>query len=70
MQYPFLENKNREYLWINSLKFYIVCFIVSQVEGYRNALKLSCRSLAFTSYEAFLKNKRGSGTSLAASFSA
>ena len=33
-------------------------FIVCQVEGYRNLMKLSCRTLAFTSYEAFLKIKR------------
>ena len=43
---------------------------VWQVEGYRNILKLSCRPLAFTSYKAFLKNKKRSGTSLPASFSA
>ena len=23
---PFLKNENREYLWINSLTFYKVCF--------------------------------------------
>ena len=23
---PFLKNKNRTYLWINSLKFYTACF--------------------------------------------
>ena len=40
-----------------------------QVEDYWNMLKLSCRPLAFTSYKAFLKNKR-SGTSFLASFSA
>ena len=31
--------------------------IVCQVEGYQNVFKLSCRSLAFTSYRSFLKNK-------------
>ena len=45
-------------------------FIVCQVEDYRNILKLSCWLLAFTSYKAFLKNKKASGTSLPASFSA
>ena len=30
-------------------------FIICQVEGYQNILKLSCRPLAFTSYKAFLK---------------
>ena len=60
---PFLKNQN--------LKSFIqFVFIVCQVEGYRNILKLSCKSLAFTSYDTFLKNKKWSGTSLLASFSA
>ena len=36
--------------------------------GYSIILKLSCRSIAFTSYEASLKNKKRSGSSLLASF--
>ena len=43
-------------------------FIVCQVEGYQNVLKLSSRQLAFASYKVFLKNKNGSWTSLPASF--
>ena len=39
-------------------------FIVREVEGYQNMLELSCRLLAFTAYESFLKNKKRSGTSL------
>ena len=62
----FLKNQNWAYLWINSLKFYIVC----QVEDYQNILKLSCRPLAFNSHKGFLTNKKRSGTSLPASFSA
>ena len=45
-------------------------FVVCQVEGYPNTLKLNCRPLAFILYEAFFKNKKKSGTSLPASFSA
>ena len=45
-------------------------FIVCQVEGCRNILKLSCSPFAFTSYKAFLKNKKRSETSLPAAFSA
>ena len=45
-------------------------FIVCQVEGYQNMLKLSSKQLAFTSYKAFLKKQRRSGTSFPASFSA
>ena len=32
------------------LSFIQFVFIISQVEGYRNTLKLSCRPLAFTSF--------------------
>ena len=49
---------------------YNLFFIISQVEGYRNILKLSCRPLAFNSFKAFLKNKVRSRTSLLDSFSA
>ena len=40
----------------------------SKVLYYRYILKLTCRSLAFTSYNAFLKIKKRSGTSPPASF--
>ena len=45
-------------------------YIVYQVEGYRNIIKLSCRQLVFNSFKAFIKTKRMSGTSFLASFSA
>ena len=60
----FLKNQNWEYLWINTLKFYIFVFIACQVEGNQNFLTLSYKSMAFTSYKAFLRNKKWSGTSL------
>ena len=69
----FLKKQNWTYLWINSHTVYIViqfAFIVFQVEGYGNILKLNCRQLAFTSYKSFLKNKKWSGTSLPVSLSA
>ena len=47
---------------------HILLFIVRQVECPRSILKLSCRSLAFTSFEAFLKNQKRSGNSLPGSF--
>ena len=49
----------------------ILCnfFIVCQVEGYRNILKLGCRSLAFTSCKTYLKTKERSRTSFHALFS-
>ena len=49
---------------------YIFFFIVWQVEDCRNRLKLSCRIIAFNSNKAFLKNKKRSGNSLPATFSA
>ena len=52
-----------------SLKFIKFVSMVCQVEGYQNILKLSRRSIAFTSYKAFLINKKWSGTSLSASSS-
>ena len=47
-----------------------IIFIVCQADDYQNILKLGCIQLAFTSYEAFLKNKKRSGTSLPDLFSA
>ena len=42
----FSENSNLGILWTNSLRFY-TGFIVCQIEGYENILKLSCRAHAF-----------------------
>ena len=42
---------------ILNLKVWI--FIVCQAEGNQNILKLSCRSLSFSSYKVFSKIKRG-----------
>ena len=67
---PFLKNQNWAYLWISSPKFTQFVYIVCQVEGSRNILKLSCRPLTFTSSKAFLKSKKRSGTSISASFCA
>ena len=66
---PFLKNQNLANLWINSLKFYKFAFMVCQVQGYRNILKPSGRTFAFTSYKALLENRKWSGTSFPASFS-
>ena len=54
---PFLKYRGWAYRWI-SRSFMQFVPVVCQVEGYRNMLKLSCRSLAFTSYKASLKNKK------------
>ena len=59
-QFPdlFRKNENQAYLWIYSQKrltqfIYIIC----QVKGWWNILKLSCIPLAFTWHKTFLKNK-------------
>ena len=65
-----LKNQNSAYAWINNLKFYTVCFFICQVQGCLKILKLSFRPFTFTSYKAFLKNKKRSGNSLPVSFSA
>ena len=54
--------KQNTTLWVN-------IFIICQIQGYPNILKLSSRPFAFTSYKLKKKQKR-SGTSLLASFSA
>ena len=64
----FPRNKNRAYLWISSLKFYAVCFIIYPIQGLPNILKLKCWPLAFSSCKVFSENKMRSGTSLRASF--
>ena len=64
---PVLKNQNWAYLWINSLKFYTVCFYHMSHWGLS---KLSSGPLAFTSSKAFLKNKNISQARLLASFSA
>ena len=62
-----LKNQNWVYLWINSLKFYTVCFYTIPSWGYQNKLELSCRPLAFTSCKVFYKNRKRPGTTLPAS---
>ena len=42
---------------VGMIKFYKICFYCMQVENYRNILKLSCRLIAFISYQAIFKKK-------------
>ena len=53
-----LKNENWAYLWKSILTFYAVFLLYAQVKGYRNMLKLSCRPLAFTLFQAFLKKQK------------
>ena len=52
------------------LSFILFVFIVCQAEDYQNILKLSYRPLVFSSYKAFLKNKKRSRSVLPPSHSA
>ena len=53
-------------VWVSFIKF---IFIIGQVKDYRNILKLRCSPTAFTSFKAFLKDKKKCGTCLPVSFS-
>ena len=59
----FLEIKIEHISGLIDQSFLQFVFIVCQVDNYRNILKLSWRTLSFTSYKTFLKSKKRSGTS-------
>ena len=63
---PFLKNENWAYLSLDQQSeiLYSIFLLYIQVEDYRNILKLTSWPLAFTSYQAFLKNKKRSETNL------
>ena len=63
------KKQNWVHLWINSLKFYTVCFLLYTNLRTIETMKLSCRLLTLNSYKTLLKNKNGSGKTLPASFS-
>ena len=59
---PFLKNQKATYLWINnSLKALYSLFLLYADLRAIEIVKPSCRPLAFTLYNAFLKTKRGLG---------
>ena len=68
---PFLKNWNWAYLWINSLKFYTVCFYCMASWGLSKyidtKLQTTCSHLILSF---FLNTKRGLELTLPASFSA
>ena len=57
---PFIKNQNWAYLWINSLKFYIVCLYCMPSCGLSKYIE-TCF------FKAFLKNEKKSGTGFLAS---
>ena len=67
---PLFEKIKIEHIsWINSLKFQQFVFIVCQVQGYQNILKLSSDYSILFHIKSFLKKEKRSGTSFPASFS-
>ena len=65
------KTPNLACLWINNLKFETFCFCcMSKFSTNKKNFKRRCWPLSFTSYKAFLKINKRSGTSLPASFSA
>ena len=66
----FPKNRNGAYLWINSLEIYKVYFYCMLSWGLSKYIEIKFRPLAFTSYKAFLKNKKRSRTSVCISFCA
>ena len=55
-----LEHMSGSIVWSVVQSVFILC----QTKGYLSVLKLSCGAFTFTSYKAFLKNKKKSGKSL------
>ena len=54
LPHPFLKNQIEHISESISKSLMQFVYIVFQVEGYQNILKLNCRPLAFTSYKASL----------------
>ena len=66
----FLRNQIWAYLWINSLKFWAVCFYCMPTWVLSKYIEIKLQTIGFISYKAFLKNKKRSGTRFLASCSA
>ena len=67
---PFSEKLKWAYIWINSLKFYTVCFYCLASWGLLKYIKTKLQTTCFQLILSFLKNEKRSGTSLLASYSA
>ena len=68
---PFLQNQKYSCLSVKFNILYTLILWYALVEDYQNMLKLSCWPPAFNClYKSFLKNRKRSGTSLPAFFSA
>ena len=56
---PFLKNLNWAYLWINSLKFYTVCFDCTPCWGPSKYIETKLQTICFYHILGFLKKSRG-----------
>ena len=66
---PFSKNQSWAYLWINSLKFYTVCFYCNPSWGLSKYIGTKLQTTCIYLIKTFLKNKKRSGTILPVSFS-
>ena len=64
----FLKNGNWAYFWINSLRFYAVCFYFTPTKELLKYIENKLQTTCFHLILCFFKNKKRSGTSLSASF--
>ena len=65
-----LYKTNMRHIYASTVWTFIKLFLLyAQIEEYQIILNIRCRPIAFTWYKASLKNKKGSATSLPASFS-
>ena len=67
---PFLKNQNWAYLWISSVNFYTACFYWLPCWELSTYIETKLQTTYFSFLSSFFKNKKRSGTSLPASFSA
>ena len=66
---PFLKNRNLAYLWINSLKFYIVCFYCMPSWGLSKYIETKLQTNCFYLIWSFFKKQKMPGTSFPGKFS-
>ena len=67
---PIPKKPKRAYLWINSLKFYTVCFCCMPCWGLSKYIETKLQTTCFYLLWSFFKNKNRPGISLSASLSA
>ena len=65
---PFLETQNWVYLWINSLKFYEICFYYMLISGLSKYSRTKLQTSCFHQIESFFLKQKGFFASFSAWF--